>query len=473
MKGVDKESGSVSEATSDVKELRGNMGSYNDDEEKVTDQLLDRTDSGTPPSDKYYMVYLMMTMLGLGQLLPWNFFITANEYFTYKLRNTSHNASIYEVDDKTYLQITFENWFSVTSMVTNVVFVFVTSSIMHTLCANVRMFGAMSTMVVLFILTVIFTQVDTDSWQVAFFVITVLTVGILSSACAVIQASLFGLAGFFPQKYTSGVMAGQAIAGMFASLASIITLLGTQDDPLQSGFNYFLAATFAILIAIVSYLAIPRTDFGHYYLQHPDERTSDHLIAAKQAKGSGIGVKKEKPPFIAIFKKVKMEALSVWMVFFVTLSLFPPLTSNVQSVNKDSGTRWTNQFFIPVYCFLMFNVGDLIGRVVAAFIQWPRRGSYLLPLLCILRVGFIPLFLLCNIQPRGTIPVIFNTDIYPVVFMLLFATTNGYLASLCMMYGPQNVYPSDADTAGAICSAMMSFGLFAGSICAFVLVAFM
>lgn len=61
----------------------------------------------------------------------------------------------------------------------------------------------------------------------------------------------------------------------------------------------------------------------------------------------------------------------------------------------------------------------------------------LLPMFAIVRVVFVPLFLLCNVQPRSHLPVVFTNDIAPIIFMWLFAMSNGYLGTLCMMYGPR------------------------------------
>ena len=59
----------------------------------------------------------------------------------------------------------------------------------------------------------------------------------------------------------------------------------------------------------------------------------------------------------------------------------------------------------------------------------------MLAALCILRIVFLPLFAFCNALPRSS-TVFFHGDYYPIVFMALFAISNGYLGSLCMMYGP-------------------------------------
>lgn len=44
------------------------------------------------------------------------------------------------------------------------------------------------------------------------------------------------------------------------------------------------------------------------------------------------------------------------------------------------------------------------------------------------------LLLLCNVQPARNLPVIFEHDAWSIIFMAAFAFSNGYLASLCMLW---------------------------------------
>ena len=71
----------------------------------------------------------------------------------------------------------------------------------------------------------------------------------------------------------------------------------------------------------------------------------------------------------------------------------------------------------------------------------PKEGNPNVMLaLSFCRIVFIPLFLLCNVQPRHHIPVLFDSDIAPMLIMIVFAFTNGYFGTLCMIYGPRYVW---------------------------------
>ena len=159
----------------------------------------------------------------------------------------------------------------------------------------------------------------------------------------------------------------------------------------------------------------------------------------------------------------------VWLNFCITLSVFPSVNSGIKSISHDTPT--TTTYFTPVTCFLLFNFGDFIGRSAAGSVQL-LNNKWLL-ILSVARVVFIPLFLLCNYLPaERTVPVIFNSDIYPIVFMTIFSFTNGYFASLAMMYGPSLV-PSGPEqpTAGAYMAFGLGLGLMSGAFVSFAVLA--
>ena len=95
--------------------------------------------------------------------------------------------------------------------------------------------------------------------------------------------------------------------------------------------------------------------------------------------------------------------------------------------------RW-----VGLYCFLLFNVGDWAGRLLAGWAAScgaALSNGIALRLLIFCRFGFLPLFMLCN-HETTRLPVVFKHDAFPIGFMLLFALSNGYAGTVCMMTAP-------------------------------------
>ena len=72
----------------------------------------------------------------------------------------------------------------------------------------------------------------------------------------------------------------------------------------------------------------------------------------------------------------------------MTLGCFPAITVFAKSSSPES--EWGTKYFIPVCCFVLFNVGDWLGRFSAEMIQWPkpgRFGMFFVLALTLLRIG--------------------------------------------------------------------------------------
>lgn len=191
-----------------------------------------------------------------------------------------------------------------------------------------------------------------------------------------------------------------------------------------------------------------------------ENRFLKELSVDEREKSAG-GDDKQTPSILDIFKKIWVMAFSVCFAFTITIGTFPAITVDVKSTVADGG-QW-GLYFIPVSCFLLFNMFDWLGRSLTAVCMWPGKDSKLLPGLLVARVIFVPLFMLCNVQPRHNLPVYFSHDGWFIGFMILFAFSNGYLASLCMCFGPKKVDASEAETAGAIMAFFLSLGLALGA----------
>lgn len=165
-------------------------------------------------------------------------------------------------------------------------------------------------------------------------------------------------------------------------------------------------------------------------------------------------------------KKVRVASLSVFFNFLVTIALFPATTVKIASIGEcdSDASRFSNDLFIP-FMFVLFNSGDLVGRIVSGFSRLGVSTDNLFPLACG-RVIFFPLFLLCNVTD-SQLPHIFLSDVWPCSFMFLFGVSGGFVANVSMMLGPALVSPRNAALAGNIMILSLSTGLLGGSMASF------
>lgn len=524
------------------------MGSDCDD---VTDeeQRLIHENGMAEPRDRCAICYIIFYLLGLGSLLPWNFFITANEYWMYKLRDvngseyvtispsiatdvnnqkeafvettvgTPSNSSVTYMDadavtevttiraDAAYttgsnnvmcnsLQSLFMNSLALCAMLPNVLFQFLNTLLQKRIPQSVRVFSTLAIMIVLFMVTVILVQVDTSSWQMAFFSITLVTVVLLNSCSAVFQSSVFGLAACFPQRFSGAVMTGQGMGGVFAALAMIVAL-AFSNNPATSAFIFFIVAIGVITLTMVLYGYLTKQKFYKHHTRVltddqdvngvplKSEHDAEQSVAEEQkfleeyqenigingdlSMNNEVAVKPvQNTSMLGIAKRIWLHMFCVTYTFVITLACFPAVTSRIKAVS--GGTQWTDVYFTPVCCFLLFNLSDWIGRTFASYVHIPSSSNKLALTIGVFSRSVFPvLFMLCNAQPRRSLPVIFNQDWYFVVFMFLFGFSNGHFSTLCMQYGPREVELRNASTAGSMLAFMISVGLLGGALLSFVL----
>ncbi|XP_005804225.1 equilibrative nucleoside transporter 1 [Xiphophorus maculatus] len=425
------------------------------------------------PQDRYHAVWIIFFILGLGTLLPWNFFMTATMYFTSRLKDpiTEHNNA---TSERNMLESKFNNVMTLCAMVPLLIFTCLNSFIHQRIPQKLRISGSLAVIFLVFMVTAIMVKVDIE--PVPFFTLTMIKIVCINSFGAVLQGSLFGLAGILPASYTTPIMSGQGLAGTFAAF-SMICALASGSELHDSAFGYFITACVVILLAITSYFMLPKMEFFQYYMESnrsapsADEENKMDLLKKENQdeKRPGTDLMEEETSggtsVFNIFKQIWVMALSVCFIFTVTIGTFPSVTVDVKSTVAN-GSAWKT-YFIPVSCFLLFNMMDWAGRSLTAVTMWPGKDSIWLPVLCGVRVVFIPLFMLCNVHPRENLPVVFVHDAWYIGFMILFSFSNGYLASLCMCFGPKKVPQHQAETAGAIMAFFLSLGLALGAAVSF------
>ncbi|KAM8818775.1 equilibrative nucleoside transporter 2 isoform 1-T1 [Rhynchonycteris naso] len=456
---------------------------------------------GDIPQDSYHLVGISFFILGLGTLLPWNFFITAIPYFQGRLAGVNSTAGTLGTNHTGPADaFNFNNWMTLLSQLPLLLFTLLNSFLYQCIPETVRILGSLLVILLLFALTAVLVKVDMSPG--VFFSMTMASVWFINSFGAVLQGSLFGQLGTMPSTYSTLFLSGQGLAGIFAALAMLMSMASGVDAQ-TSALGYFITPCIGILLSILCYLSLPHLEFARYYLAKkpspaqdreletkaellqsgkvtgmtmpsplaPDENgilsstqkaalTVDFHPEKEPALGPAEPQKPRKPLVFTVFRKIWLTALCLVLVFTVTLSVFPAITAMVTS---SAGPGKWSQFFNPICCFLLFNLMDWLGRSLTSYFLWPDQDSRLLPLLVCLRVLFIPLFMLCHVPERSRLPVLFPQDAYFITFMLLFAVSNGYLVSLTMCLAPRQVLPHEREVAGTLMTFFLALGLSCGA----------
>uniref|UniRef100_A0A8C5U5Z0 Solute carrier family 29 member 3 n=1 Tax=Malurus cyaneus samueli TaxID=2593467 RepID=A0A8C5U5Z0_9PASS len=360
----------------------------------------------------------------------------------------------------------FESYISIASTVPSVLCLIGNFLLVNKVAASVRILSSLFVMLAVFLVITVLVKVDTSAWTTPFFALTVGCVAVVSSASTVFSSSILGLSSCFPMRNLQAL-----ISGWGTSLCEGGTGGGSSRHPCATSFSPALSPKLTCIP-----LTLPSV--SRYYLSSlkespalvpvpPDSSAEDEAEPGSAANSYSLVRSTSIPPLRPILQKTALLGFCLFYVFFISIIIFPSLSSNIESVSRSSGSPWSTKYFTPLTCFLLYNFADWCGRQVTAWIQVPGPKSKLLPALVLLRTVFVPLFILSNYQPRAHIrTVVFNRDIFPVLFTALLGLSNGYLGTLVMVYGPKIVPKELAEAAGVVMTFYLVLGLALGSACA-------
>ncbi|CAK9811444.1 NADPH-dependent diflavin oxidoreductase 1 [Anthophora plagiata] len=420
-----------------------------DDELNFRGVTMDQADLElNPPKDRLNLVFCVMVLHGIGALMPWNMFTTAKTYFVhYKL------SKEYTGIESNYA-VNFLPYVAFASQIPNLTFNWLNIFIQFGGNLTTRIIWSIFIEVLIFVCTIILAMVDSSGWPGTFFGITMLSVIALNIAGGIYQNSVFGMGAKLPAKYTGAIVLGSNISGTFTA---IINLLAQYMAPnaRTAAIYYFITALFVLLACFDTYFALPINRFYRYH-----ELLYQKKLNKRQLENSARN-KRDIPPYWKIFKQCFPQCFNTFLVFFVTLTLYPSVHSDIR--RSDPNFIVPENYYSSIMCYLTFNVTALLGSSIASLVQWPSKKYLVIPV--VLRILYIPLFLLCNYKPQDVIrvfPVYIDNDWVYFVIAATMGTSSGYFSSLSMMYCPRMVDSQHAATAGMFGAASLITGIFVG-----------
>ncbi|KAL7222321.1 hypothetical protein ACSBR1_024096 [Camellia fascicularis] len=354
------------------------------------------------PRDTYNIAYSIFFLLGAGNLIPWNSFVTAVDYFEY-LYPDKHIDKVFSVAymgsslTVLALMMCFSSWsklpgFKLRMNIGQALFVITLMTALVTdwiAQANHK------------------TQVKHDIGYMV--IVTALVVCGLADGLA--AGSLIGAAGELPGQYMQACIAGNASSGILVCILRIVTKASLPHSPkgLQMSTQiYFIISTFIVFMCIICSNILEKLP------ENPVDSNRD------------------------------------FMIYVVTLSIFPGyLTEDVKS-------RFFQDWY-PILLITTYNLMGFLGKsLTAIYIPKKITGE---TWACFARLLLYPLFIVCvhgPKSPRSELPVVFLTA--------TLGFTNGYLTSVPMILAPKLVPVEESEIVGIVMSLFLVIGLATGSV---------
>lgn len=319
--------------------------------------------------------------------------------------------------------------------------------------------------IVLFLILILFACIETESWSenLVFLYIILCTIG-LNMANGIYQSCIYGSAARIPQlRYTNAITIGMSLSGTITSLLNIGSIAISPSPKTEIivffsfaaiilgvcfGIEYYYVNHFGSKQSDDNLLCITLIDDQNDSIDGDIETSSDRLVDYDNLLNSSTHQNKRPDKWqLYIFTIIDIwpHLINIFLVYFLTFTLFPAVVANIHPANDQSHRRFMPidpKYFTPVYCFFAVNFFTSIGNFLAE--KFPLSNNpFRLISLAILRFLMIPFFLFNNYLPptakRTRLPVWFDQDWIFLAGIIVLALGAGYLSSLSMMYAPKSV----------------------------------
>lgn len=199
----------------------------------------------------------------------------------------------------------------------------------------------------------------------------------------------------------------------------------------QTAFAFFLTVLGVALASLAAYIVLVRLPLYRLVFRAEFDPSADHSRSKhnpKHGSGGESVVRRTE-------RKVRHLGIAIFLVFCVTLAVFPSITATIVSIRTglpDAKLLQQPALFVPLG-FAVFAGGDWLGRVLPQweFFQWTNwkglmacsvaRIVFVVSWICpfprsvafVLIETFVrqPLFLICNQSAGGTGRTIIRSDI--------------------------------------------------------------
>lgn len=440
-------------------------------------------DDGATSSHRKSKMFVLFLIMGMGNLFPYNAMITCVDWFT-RLHPTTDIIS--EIVATMLLSL----------LLTTVLLLLPLP--IHVSSTNRIFLGFTLESILLFVLSIVKPSV--------FFCNAI--AALVGVGDAISQSGLYVLAASVDPRYTAAVTLGSALAGLLVSLWKLCTKAMFPHDLRLDTTVFFVVSAFMMLGCVVVLRVTVRLlrEIGKLFpqqrenasvaMQCDDDGQRDNSDAVKYdsqltVATTVIDESSQLPPelltnhnhhhsnnfshywetTVVIWKPL----LALFINFFVTLSLFPGPITSMRSDGLFQG-------WLPVILITTLNLFDCIGRILLS--DYVFQGTIPNRLLhadsdgaglvhfhsmvfvpSLLRLFFFPIITACVVATDDDAFFLFHSDVARVLWVAVFAVTNGFVATASFMAGPAmivHLYPTYNDRHRDAASLLLMLACFMG-----------
>ncbi|GAA5927518.1 hypothetical protein JCM3775_006006 [Rhodotorula graminis] len=426
-------------------------------------------------------------ILGACILLSWNTTIVAGSYYGARLADSPFEAS-------------FASFNALTFTTANLVFLAHANATQGKADLSRRISWSILVLaanLVLFIISTVVKEIP----PALFFAFLIISSIILAASASYLQNAVVALSASFGPSYLNQILSGQGAIGFAVAMIQFVAAYGAvksaprepgqgfvldnstfsyavlEDSSLvstmaappatirQSAFTFFLTVGIFAFASFICYIILIRLPLYHLVLR----ASFDSDAAPKKPDGASSG--NSSVSLRVVERKVRHLGVAMFLVFGITLAVFPSITSTIVSVRSgdpDARILQRPELFVPLG-FAVFAGGDWLGRVLP---QWEKLAwtNWKILMGCsIARVVFVPLFLMCNQTAGGEGRAIIGSDLAFFAIMLAFSLSNGYLSTLIMLASvvEPSLEPDEVEVAATCLAFYLTSGLAVGSFLSF------
>ncbi|ETV86292.1 hypothetical protein H257_02711 [Aphanomyces astaci] len=284
---------------------------------------------------------------------------------------------------------------------------------------------------------------------------------------AFLDSCVISLASKYPLHAQESLQFGIGLSTLIGSIYRDVTkVVFPPDAVIASSSLYFYTGAVTVGLCIGAYYMLRRLPISKFMLStttstpptheslpliQPPKKQQDHK-GDYDSSSQNLTTTKAPIDRWAVLGKCVHNQMQVALLFMTTLTLWPPLVTEMQSHNFPSlqASGWW-----PLILLTVFSISDCIGRLLVSYRCGLTKANVWKPVL--LRMLLVPCIVM---SVQG---IAFNHDALSVLFVLVLGATNGYHGSLAILFVSECVGDDEKAIAGSFTGFFLNFGLVLGS----------